>query len=535
MNTTNWKEYKTANGRDYFYNPVTKQSVWEMPEELKRLRGMTKDDESEEEQEEEEDKPEWSTHEERRAAFQELLKDKGVKCTAKWEEALKLIQEDRRFNALEKAGERKQCFAEYVARRKKEEKEEEREKRKRAKDDFMDALNGWKDLKVSSRYRDAAEQFMDEEWFKLIDEDDRDDIFQDFLDEYEKKAKDERRKARKEYVEKIKGLYAEREEITVLSRWRDVQDLLRDNETFRWLSKLEALTSWEEWVEEEEKKKMETLTKGKFRQERQARDEFRDLLRKHHAKGKLKMDSTWRECIKLVSEAAQYTSLIGTSGSTPHDLFDDFLEELNEKYKEDRAKIKKWAKAKGLLITSTSTWESFHEALKAEEGYMEIPEEHRKEVFQSLVVKAKEQDEDVEKNAKKNRKRFVELLQKTRDVTASTTYEQASSLLSGNGAWNSVDEQTRRQCFDIFVDQLKIQSESRKPAAGGGEGEDGPSGEDEEDDDRRRKENAKKKRKKKEEEEPEPEEEKPRRKGGKKRAEEELEEEEPPKKHRKKK
>ena len=29
------KEYKTADGRDYFYNPKTKQSVWEMPAELK--------------------------------------------------------------------------------------------------------------------------------------------------------------------------------------------------------------------------------------------------------------------------------------------------------------------------------------------------------------------------------------------------------------------------------------------------------------------------------------------------------------------
>ena len=31
------------------------------------------------------------------------------------------------------------------------------------------------------------------------------------------------------------------------------QDALRDNEHFKWLSKLEALTSWEEWVLETEK------------------------------------------------------------------------------------------------------------------------------------------------------------------------------------------------------------------------------------------------------------------------------------------
>merc|ERR1712151_1369650 len=87
-NTTSWKEYKTADGRDYYYNPVTKQSVWEMPLELKQLRGLAREEESEEEEKEEE--PEWASPEERRAAFRELLEEKGVKCTMKWEEALKL-------------------------------------------------------------------------------------------------------------------------------------------------------------------------------------------------------------------------------------------------------------------------------------------------------------------------------------------------------------------------------------------------------------------------------------------------------------
>merc|ERR1719321_481822 len=120
---------------------------------------------------------------------------------------------------------------------------------------------------------------------------------------------------------------------------------------------------------------------------------------------------------------------------------------------------------------------------------MEIPEEHRKEVFQSLVVKAKEQDEDMEKNAKKNRKRFVELLQKTRDVTARTKYEDAEALLGASPAWDSVDDTTRRQCFEIFVDQLKIQSKGN---------------EEEEDDGKKDKKTKTKKRKEEPPPEPEP-------------------------------
>merc|ERR1712039_917172 len=103
-------------------------------------------------------------------------------------------------------------------------------------------------------------------------------------------------------------------------------------------------------------------------------------------------------------------------------------------------------------------YEWFHEQLQDEEGFASISKANCVAVFDSLVAKAKEQDEDVEKNAKKNRKQFVELLQKAREVTASTTYEMAEKTLGNSAAWDAVDDQTRRQCFNIFVDQLKLQS-----------------------------------------------------------------------------
>jgi len=496
QNTTSWKEYKTADGRDYFYNPVTKQSVWEMPLELKRIRGLVKEEEEEEEKEE---APEWASQEERRNAFKELLEEKGVKSTGKWEEALKLIQEDRRFNALTSAGERKQFFAEWATQTKKREKEEERQKKMRSKDDFIDALTNWEDLKVSSRYKDVAEAMVERDFWKYIEEEERDELFQDFMDEHEKKQKEERRKNRKEHVEKIKTVYADHAEISVLSRWRDVQDLLKENEDFKWFSKLEALTSWEEWVLDAEKKELDAKSKTKFRTERKARDAFRGLLKEYYEKGKIKSSTMWEDIVGKVTEDDRYEGLIASAGSSPHDLFDDFIEELEEKYKEDRAKIKKWAKAKGCVITSSSTYESFHDLLKDEEGYLQVPEEHRISTFDSLISKAKEQDEDAEKNAKKNRKKFVELLQKTREVTAKTTFEQATKLLSSSAAWDCVDDATKRQCFDIFVDQLKIQAGD----------DDDEEGEDEEEERRGKKDKkaakeAKGKRKKEEEEAPPP-------------------------------
>ena len=127
------------------------------------------------------------------------------------------------------------------------------------------------------------------------------------------------------------------EKITVLSRWRDVQDALRDNEYFKWLSKLEALTSWEEWVLDTEKAELKDKTKAKYRAERKNRDAFRELLRQHGKEGKITSSTFWGDYAEEhdVVKDSRYVALIAQPGSTPHDLFDDYLEELADKFSQD--------------------------------------------------------------------------------------------------------------------------------------------------------------------------------------------------------
>eukprot|EP00927_Polykrikos_kofoidii_P049694 TRINITY_DN43717_c0_g1_i1.p1 TRINITY_DN43717_c0_g1~~TRINITY_DN43717_c0_g1_i1.p1 ORF type:complete len:314 (-),score=62.95 TRINITY_DN43717_c0_g1_i1:61-927(-) len=52
------------------------------------------------------------------------------------------------------------------------------------------------------------------------------------------------------------------------------------------------------------------------------------------------------------------------------------------------------------------------------------------------------------------RKAFVQLLLKTRDIDAGTTYEQGRKLLHHESAWKACDEATRKECFHMFVDHL---------------------------------------------------------------------------------
>merc|ERR1712157_566984 len=49
-----------------------------------------------------------------------------------------------------------------------------------------------------------------------------------------------------------------------------------------------------------------------------------------------------------------------------------------------------------------------------------------------------------EADSEKNRMQFVELLLKTREVSAGTTYEEARKLLVSSPAWHAVNEKTRK-------------------------------------------------------------------------------------------
>jgi len=65
-------------------------------------------------------------------------------------------------------------------------------------------------------------------------------------------------------------------------------------------------------------------------------------------------------------------------------------------------------------------------------------------------------------DTEKSRMRFVELLLKTKEVSAGTSYEEAKKLLGSSTDWHAVEENTRKECFDIFVEHLGSHTGSKK-------------------------------------------------------------------------
>ncbi|KAL6971905.1 hypothetical protein U1Q18_031590 [Sarracenia purpurea var. burkii] len=123
--------------------------------------------------------------EEARSAFKALSESANVESNWTWEQAMRVIINDKRYGALKTLGERKQGFNEYLGQRKKPEAEERRVRMKKAREDFTKMLEQCEELTSSTRWS----MFEDDERFKTVERHaDREDLFKNYLVDLQKKV-----------------------------------------------------------------------------------------------------------------------------------------------------------------------------------------------------------------------------------------------------------------------------------------------------------------------------------------------------------
>ncbi|GFZ16863.1 pre-mRNA-processing protein 40B [Actinidia rufa] len=272
---------------------------------------------------------------EARNAFKALLESTNVGSDWTWDQAMRVIINDQRYGALRTLGERKQVFNEFVGQRKKQDAEERRARQKRALDDFRKMLEESEELTPSTRWSKAIAIFEDDERFKAVERaKDREDLFEDYIEELEKKerakALEERKWNRREYLNLLRSC----DFITASSQWRKVQDRLEADERCSRLDKIGRLEVFQEYIrdlEREEEGHMKIRMEELRKSERKNRDDFRKLMEGHVVSGILTAETHWRDyCMKVKDVPAYLAVSSNTSGSTAKDLFEDVAEELQK-------------------------------------------------------------------------------------------------------------------------------------------------------------------------------------------------------------
>lgn len=92
-------------------------------------------------------------------AFKELLKEYNIASNATWEQCVKIIQIDPRYETFKKLNEKKQVFNAYKTQKQKDEKEENRLKAKKAKESLEEFLLNSDKITSATKYYKCDEIF----------------------------------------------------------------------------------------------------------------------------------------------------------------------------------------------------------------------------------------------------------------------------------------------------------------------------------------------------------------------------------------
>ena len=477
----------------YFYNSDTKESTWTEPEEFTKMKeeikkleekeaqadssekeGEEKDAEKKEESEGEE--VVYETKEDAKNAFKQLLKDKSVPSTATWEQAMKQISTDKRYNAIPKLNEKKQAFNAYKTQKAKEEKEEERQAAKEAKEKLYEYLISLPHMNSNMLYRKAHELLESHKEWSVVPERDRKDVFEDAIFFLSKKEKKEETELRVKQKEELAILLEDVKEISYKTTWADAQEVLSSYKTFKNnilfenIDKEDMLVVFMEHIKaleldfEDEKQK-------KFAKERRAqrinRDCFIKLLNELHETKKLDSTSLWADLYSIISKDTRYGVMLGQPGSTPLDLFKFYLEDLKSTMHEDKKTIKEVLKQASFEVEPDTSYEKFHSIISGTEKTKGIDKGNIKLHFLTLLEKAEAREKEAQRAEERKLKRkeaaFKHMLKDASPpITTDDEWSKIKSRFEKDPAYIafSDDDKSRSKLFKEYASSLEPESNS---------------------------------------------------------------------------
>lgn len=510
-----WTEHTSDNGRKYYYNTTTQTSSWEMPPEFKAMQEAMEAAKEEQAKKASEEKPadaakpaaataatpavaspqksaapvaasalyqpSMPTSPVRHQAapvaapvvtpvvaaapvfltpadvFKSLLRDYHITPTATWDTTMRTIIKDERYKVLSSITERKAAFREYIEDVKTRDREERKAKEDALRNDFFAMLRQG-EIDAGSTYRKAMTMFDRDPRWKAVDrEKDREDLFDDYIWELETKQREEERNNRESNLKAFHQLLDEYV-LSVTTQWRKFRDDVKDDPRYNALDKLDRLALFEHRIRDLERVEAEEKRKSRETQRRQCRknrDAFRALLQEAYDAGKLDRNSKWKRFKRTIKEDPRYEDLIGQPGSTPSELYGDFVEDLQERYEETKRIIDRITKEGNITITSWMTEDQFLAAISTHPSYPNLDQPSASKIFAEMRDHV---DRREKREKRKREKNFILMLKSHKDkITAASVYDDTvRELIAEEASYKAIPaEEERKALFESYVDHLK--------------------------------------------------------------------------------
>ncbi|KAL7885723.1 hypothetical protein AOLI_G00060180 [Acnodon oligacanthus] len=465
---TPWCVVWTGDERVFFYNPTTRMSMWERPEELvgradvdksiqepphkrhldngpKQAAGKpeqepvvtedTPEDEPSkakkrkvEERKETDSEKEAAMEAELRAAreravvpqetrmgqFKDMLLERGVSAFSTWEKELHKIVFDPRYLLLNPK-ERKQVFDQYVKTRAEEERKEKRNKIMQAKEDFRKMMEEAR-LGVRTTFSEFAAKHAKDSRFKAIEKmKDREAIFIEFMTSLRKKEKENSKnrgdKVKQDFFELLSDHHVDGQQ-----RWSKVKEKMETDPRYK---AVETSAAREELFKSFVEKLTKNLNSEKEKElEKQAR-----------------IEASLRERERTVQRFR--------SEQTKE------IDREREQHKREEAVQHFKALMSDMVRSSDATWSETRRSLR---------KDHRWESSSLLEREEKERlfNEHIEALTKKKKELFRQLLDETAIVTLTSTWKEVKKSIKDDPRclkFSSSDRKKQREFEDYIKDK----------------------------------------------------------------------------------
>ncbi|XP_063929657.1 pre-mRNA-processing factor 40 homolog A isoform X2 [Zophobas morio] len=389
-------------------------------------------------------------------AFKELLKSKNVPSNATWEQCVKIISNDPRYETFKKLNEKKQVFNAYKTQKQKDEKEENRLKAKKSKEQLEEFLLNCDKIASTTKYYKCDEMFAHMEIWTSVNDSDRRDIYEDVVFTLAKREKEEAKVLKKRNMKKLAEVLDSMTKINYDTTWSEAQVLLLANTAFKndvnllAMDKEDALIVFEEHIRVLEKEQVEEKEREKKRMKRQCRknrDQFLALLDHLHEEGKLTSMSLWVELYPIISADIRFSAMLGQHGSTPLDLFKFYVEDLKARFHDEKKIIKEILKEKEFDVKVDTTFDQFATVICEDKKSATLDAGNVKLTYNSLLEKAeareKERIKEESKRLKKLEANFKNLLREM-NIDYELSWDEVKPKLESEEEFQAFNSESER-------------------------------------------------------------------------------------------
>uniref|UniRef100_A0A8C2PRW5 Transcription elongation regulator 1 n=1 Tax=Cyprinus carpio TaxID=7962 RepID=A0A8C2PRW5_CYPCA len=460
---TPWCVVWTGDERVFFYNPTTRLSMWERPEELvgrvdvdkaiqepPHKRGLDNshklgkefavaedipDDEPSkakrrkiEEKKEADSEKEAAMEAELKAAreravvpqearmnqFKDMLLERGVSAFSTWEKELHKIVFDPRYLLLNPK-ERKQVFDQYVKTRAEEERKEKKNKIMQVKEDFKKMMEEAK-LGVRTTFSEFASKHAKDSRFKAVEKmKDREAIFNEYMTAFRKKEKENSKnrgeKVKQDFFELLSDYHVDGQQ-----RWSKVKEKMETDPRYK---AVETSAAREELF----KNYVERLAKNP------------DSEKEKELEKQARVEASLRERERMVQRFR--------SEQTKE------IDREREQHKREEAIQNFKALLSDMVKLPDANWSETRRTLR---------KDHRWETSSLLERDEKERlfNEHIEILAKKKKEQFRQLLDETISINLMTSWKEVKKLMKEDPRcikFSSSDRKRQREFGDYIKDK----------------------------------------------------------------------------------